>query len=130
MAKKNCKNEIDEHIVNALLKLKMPIIGKGGKKYVIRDEVRSETGLEHIANKQHRLKVRDIESVPLILKHPKIEMVDPYNKNYRNYYGIRKGIRNDMFIKIVTLPCLNDSNLEIIITIFPTNSIKFDSKKK
>lgn len=127
MTKKNSiKNEVDKHIIEALLKLKTPIVGKGGKKFYIRDETRYESGLEHIADKRHRLKVKDIETVPSILKHPKVEMVDPNNKNYRNYYGVRKGQEKDMLLKIVTWPDKNDSSRELIITIFPTKTVKIE----
>ena len=124
--KRNIKIEYDEHIIAALLKLKVPIIGKNGKKFYVRDEARHESGLEHIADKRHRLKVKDIEIVPAILKHPLAEMVDPNNKNYRNYYGVRKGQENDTLLKIVTWPDKRDPSKELIITIFPTKTVKID----
>ena len=131
MGKKRSNKEYDENIVEALNKLKTPIIGKNGKAYYIRDEARFESGIYHIANKNHRLKVRDIESIPFILKHPTFESIDPKNKNYRNYYGIRKGTnKNNILIKIVTWPYENDSNIELIITIYPTNSIKIEKDSK
>ena len=124
--RKSKKFEYDKHIVDALLKLKSPILGKDGKKFYIRESAKDESGLEHIANKQHRLKVKDIEDVPNILKHPKAEMVDPNNKNYRNYYGVRKGKETDLLIKIVTWPDKSNPKKEVIITIFPTKTIKID----
>ena len=130
MRKKKGLSKCGENIIGALLKLKTPIIGKGGKHFVVRDESRYESGIEHIANKRHRLKVRDIKSISEILKHPKIEMVDPNNKNYRNYYGVRKEKNNGMLLKIVTLPYKEHYNSELIVTIFPTKAIKFERKKK
>lgn len=49
-----------------------------------------------------------------------MEMVDPNNKNYRNYYGVRKGKENDTLLKNVTWPDKNDSSKELIITVYPT----------
>ena len=126
MRKNQYFGEFDQNIIDALLKLKMPIIGKNGKTFLLRDNARFESGLEHIAKKTHRLKVRDIESVPSILKHPKFEMQDPNNRNYRNYYGIRKSDNSEILLKIVTWPYKNNHNCELIITIFPTNAIKLN----
>lgn len=116
----------DQHIVDALLKMKTPIIGINGIKFYVRDEARYEDGIHHIAKKMHRLKIRDIETVPEILRHPKVMMADPNNKNYKNYYGIRKGVDTNTLIKIVTWPYEHASKKELIITIFPTNSIKIE----
>lgn len=131
MAKKGKKQDdkdlYDQHIVDALLKLKMPIVGVDGRKFYLRDMARNESGIKHIAKKSHRLKVRDIESVPNILKHPKLWCSDPDNKIYRNYYGIRKGDDSNTFLKIVTSPVKGKRDEEeMIVTIFPTKSIKVD----
>ena len=124
MGKKSNLENYDIHVINALQKLKTPIIGKNGKEFFIRDKARNESGLEHIADKKHRLKVKDIESIPSILKHPIAEMTDPNNKNYRNYYGIRKTEDSKTFLKIVTWPDKKNPKKEQIITIFPTNQLK------
>ena len=131
MTKKKKQREYDENIVEALLNLKTPIIGKSGKLFFIRDEARYESGIYHIANKGHRLKVRDIESIASILKHPFFETTDPNNKNYRNYYGVRKGLnKNDILLKIVTWPYETKSGVELIITLYPTNAIKIEKDSK
>ena len=131
MKKNKILNDIDSNIVEALLKIKIPIKGKNGKLFYVRDEARYESGIEHIALKRHRLKVRDIESISSILKHPAYESMDPNNINYRNYYGIRKGINKGQYLlKIVTWSYENDSNKELIITIFPTKSIKNWKRRK
>lgn len=130
MAKKNdvqTENEkYDQHIIDALLKLKTPIKGINKKEFDIRSTGRNENGIEHIASKRHRLKVRDIESIPDILRHPKIVTPDPHNKNYMNYYGIRRGKDESMFLKIITWPYENDENKETIITVYPTKAIKVE----
>ena len=120
----------DQNIINALRKIQFPITGINGKVFVVRDKKRNESGEEHIARKDHRLKVRDIEEVPSILKHPRYQCNDPDSKIYKNYYGIRKGKDRGSFVKIVTSPLKNDKNKEEIITIYPTDSIKVEKAKK
>lgn len=120
----------DEHIIDALQKIKFPIIGVGGKKFYVREKARNETGIEHIARKDHRLKVRDIEAIAEILMHPKFVCTDPDNPVYKNYYGIRKGEKQTLLLKIVTSPLKNDKSKEEIITIYPANSIKIEKEKK
>ena len=120
----------DQNIISAINKLHFPIKGVGGKEFFIRCRARKESGVEHIARKDHRLKVRDIEEITKILKHPQYACEDPDNKIYRDYYGIRKGKDQDSFIKIVTSPIKNDKTKEEIVTIYPTNSIKVEKAKK
>lgn len=120
----------DQNIVDALRKLKYPIIGVGGKRFVLRKKARNESGEEHIARKDHRLKVRDIEEIPSVLKHPQYMCDDPDNQIYKNYYGIRKGKGRGTFIKIVTSPIKNDKTKEEIVTVYPTDSIKVEKAKK
>lgn len=120
----------DQHIIEALNILKMPIIGVDGLEFSIRKEARDESGVEHIARKCHRLKVRDIEIIPSILKHPKFKCHDPDNHIYKNYYGIRLGEDQNSFIKIFTSPIKTNRRKEEIVTIYPTNSIKVEKGKK
>ena len=123
MKQKKC--DYDQHIIDALRKIKQPIIGKGGRLFYIREKARNETGFEHIAKKFHRLKVRDIEDIPSILRHPIACESDPRNKIYRNYYGIRRGSEKDLLLKIVTSPVKGRRDFEeIIVTIYPVKSVK------
>lgn len=117
------KEFFDENIIKALSKIRTPIIGKDEIKFYFRDKSRKETGFEHIAKKSHRLKVRDIESVESILKHPILVLKDPNNPTYKNYYGSRHGNNRD-YIKIITYMDKYDSKKETIITIYPTKKIK------
>ena len=126
MARKRPQTEYDQHIIDALIRLDNPIVGKDKKHFYIRSEARRETGLQHIANRKHRLKVRDIEMIPSFLKHPKYECADPLKKNYRNYYGIRESKNAMLFIKIVTWVNPSNPNIETIITIYPTSTIKVE----
>ena len=123
--------EYDLNIIAALSKIQTPILGVDGRKFYFREMIRKETGFEHIANKKHRLKIRDVESIPEILKHPKAWHSDPDNPIFRNYYGIRKGKDSDTFIKIVTSPVKGKRDEEeIIVTIYPTKTIKKQIARK
>ena len=123
MARKICV-EYDENIIAAIRKIKQPILGKDGHKFYIREKGRKQTGLEHIADKKHRLKVRDIESIENILKSPVSVRIDPYSRNYKNYYGLRKGDEKKSLLKIITWPDEHDEVFERIITIYPVKNIK------
>ena len=127
IAVNNNEVDFDQNIVDALLRLKSPIIGLNDVQFYIRDKARKESGLEHIANRKHHLKVRDIDDVPKILKKPSYSEIDPLNKSYKNYYGPRTGNikkRKENFIKIVTHPL--KKNKEKIITIYPTATIPIE----
>ena len=124
MMKKQLR-EYDENIIAALQKIKTPIIGVGGRKFYFRPKARNETGFEHIANKKHRLKVRDINEIVNILRHPVYWTEDRHNPIYRTYYGIQKKKDSKTFIKIVTSPVKGKRNEEeIIITVYPVKNIK------
>ena len=128
--RKQTNERYDQHVVDALLKLKTPIVGINGIEFSIREKARNETGIEHIAKKEHRLKVRDIESVPEILKHPNLRCSDPDNRVFMNYYGTRKGDNTVNLIKIVTSPVKGKREKEeTIITIYPVNTIKLKKNK-
>lgn len=118
----------DPNIIEALERLPRIMQNNENKEVCIRLRARDESGKEHIAVSTHGLQVRDIEMIPQVLKNPESFCKDPYNKNYKNYYGKRFGkhdstTRNKgIFLKIVTSVKL-DGNEEIV-TVFPTNSIK------
>lgn len=56
---------IDQHIVIALEHIHWPIVTPKGKKFFIRKNARDRTGIEHIAEKRHHLKIVDIDVLPL-----------------------------------------------------------------
>ena len=118
----------DPNIIEALEKLPKVMKNNENKDVTIRHQARDESGKEHIAVSTHGLQVRDIESIPKILKKPEMCEHDLHNKNYKVYYGKRGGkhdstTRNKgLFLKIVTSVKL-DGNEEIV-TVYPTNSIK------
>ena len=68
-----CKT-YDQNIIDALNKIKFPIIGVNGKSFLIREKARNENGKEHIARKDHRLKVKDIDNLINLFKTSTIHM--------------------------------------------------------
>ena len=128
MSPYNRNQAYDPNIIEALEKLPPVMKNNENKDVTIRHQARDETGKEHIAVSTHGLQVRDIEMIPQILKSPETCNKDPYNKNYKNYYGTRLGKHDSStrnkghLLKIIT-SILLDGNEEII-TVYPTNSIK------
>lgn len=128
MSPYNRNQAYDPNIIAALEELPKIMKNNESKEVTIRHQARDESGKEHIAVSTHGLQVRDIEMIPEILKKPETCLQDPYNKNYKDYYGKRLGkhdstTRNKgQYLKIVTSVKL-DGNEEII-TVYPTNSIK------
>lgn len=124
----------DPHIIEGLEKLPKIMMNNEKKEVKIRVSARDESGVEHIAVTTHGLQVRDIESIPKILKKPEHFCVDPNNKNYKDYYGKRCGKHNcntrnkGIYLKIIT--CVKLDCSEEIVTVYPTNSMKDLKRKK
>jgi len=117
------KKEKDQNIVSALSHLPKPMINRDGILVYVREEARSETGAEHIAEKKHLLKIRDIKVIPGILKDPISYKKDPKRKRSMIYFGKRPGQNNKApFLKIVTN--IRKDGAEEIITIYPKKRIK------
>lgn len=105
------KRPFDQNLVIALGSFSWPLANKDGIKVFIRGNARSESGTEHIAGKLHKLKVRDMEIIPSVLKQPlKIEYD---NRKGKLYFGRRKGVNKYPYLKIVVRK-RNDGNEEII----------------
>lgn len=128
MSPYNRKQKYDPNIIDALEKLPKIMMNNENKEIVIRVQARDESGKEHIAVATHGLQVRDIETIPKILKKPQYCCKDPHNKNYKDYYGKRLGKHNSsnrnkgIYLKIITSVRLDGS--EEIVTAYPANSIK------
>lgn len=118
---------IDENIVKALLKIKWPLKNFENTNVFVREKARNETGFEHIAAKKHLLKIRDIEQIPDILKHPYKVRTDFRNGN-RYYYGIRKGNVKSKYLKIV-VTFEKDLN-EKILSLYPVKGINQKKMEK
>ena len=118
------QKEIDENIIQAIVRLNWPLPTNKGTRVFIRRRSRDETGLEHIGLKRHHLKISDIQLIPGVLMHPIYDCRDPKNRHNRNFYGRRKGLKQPSFLKIVTLLDRKDSTLEWLITAYPTKRIK------
>ena len=118
------KTEIDQKVYTELLGLPWPLPAIGGKFIFLRQQGRGETGAEHIAAKRHHLKIVDIRSLPALLKAPIAHHSDSRNKNYVNYYGRRKGNKNQMFLKVITSKDKHNKMFETLITLYPTKKVK------
>ena len=114
---------IDQHIVIALEHIHWPIVTPKGKKFFIRKNARDRTGIEHIAEKRHHLKIVDIEVLPSLLANPLRERRDPTNKSCWNYMGRRRGKQDRPFLKVITMLNQKNRNEETIVTIYPIKSL-------
>ena len=126
MTRKFKENEYNLDILDALKKLPKEVYDKKHKITVCfeNDNARTnETRFEHIAKRNHELKVRDIESIPkginCYLKFSKSKDI----KDTYYYYIPRKG--NDYgLIQVAILIDLNDRTRARVKTIFITYKIK------
>lgn len=119
MAKK--KNEkYDQNIIEALRKLPSEIEDKR-HNFVIEiknDKARSnETRFEHIAKKNHELKVRDIEAIPEGIKRYVRFLKSNEMENTYYYFINRKG-KNKGFIQVAILVDEDNPNRARIKTVF------------
>ena len=125
MAKKKNEKFYDQKLIDALKKIPSPIWDKKHKIFIYlnNDQARSnESRFEHIAKKNHELKVRDIESIPdgingyLYFTKSK-EIKDTY------YYYIKRKGNDKGFIQVAILVDLRDKSKAYIKTIFITYKI-------
>ena len=114
--------EYDQNIVDALKKIKWPLFNNEGKKVTIRPFARNESGLEHIAGKNHYLKIRDILLVPKILKNPLHIGRDKKGKKTKYYSGLRKGDEKSRYLRIIVR--VQKDLSEQIVTIYPNKTLK------
>jgi len=114
------KREYDPHIAIALQNLKWPLKNNEGNLVSVRRSARKENGFEHIAGKNHYLKVRDIEQIPDILLKP--YKVSISEKKGKTYFGIRKGKNKSKYLKVIVRKCKDGS--EQIITVYPNKLLK------
>lgn len=116
----------DENVMEALAKLPKTIFDKKHNLTIIvrNDQARSnQTRFEHIARKDHQLKVRDIESIPEgINRYVKFVKSKSIKDTYY-YYIDRKG-EDKGFIEVVILVDINDKKLAYIKTVFITYRIE------
>lgn len=111
------QKEFDQNIVNALKKLEIPLTNSNGKEIIFDKRKRNETIYEHIANKEHQLKIRDIEKIPAILKDKSSVHKDKKSNKFKTYYGKRPGRKlKKPYLKIITKIVKDEP--ESIITIY------------
>ncbi len=124
--KKKAGAKYDQKLIEALEKLPSTIEDKKhGFTIVVRnDQARSnETRFEHIAKKNHELKVRDIELIPEGIKNylkfsKSIDIKDTY------YYYIKRRGRDYGYIQVAILIDKYDRKKAWIKTIFIAYRIK------
>ena len=117
------KKEYDNHIIEALKKLSVPLKTFDGRDVLFDENKRDETILEHIANKKHHLHIKDIEVVSKILKNKKCIKNDRNGHKYRTYIGKRgKQKERIKYLKIVTH--VQKDRHESIVTICAVKNLK------
>ena len=114
--------EFDQNIVGALEKLKWPLFNNEGRKVTIRAIARNESGVEHIAGKNHYLKIRDILLIPKILKNPAYIGHEKRGKKTKFYCGLRKGDEKSRYLRIIVR--VQKDLSEQIVTIYPNKTLK------
>lgn len=126
MAKKRNDKIYDQKLIDALQKLPSLIEDKK-HGYIIElknDRARSnETRFEHIAKRNHELKVRDIEAIPEgIVKYIKYAKSEDIENTY--YYYIKRKGEDRGFIQVAILIDENNPKKARIKTIFIAHRIK------
>ena len=125
MAKKKNEKFYDQKLIDALKKIPSPIWDKKHKIFIYlnNDQARSnESRFEHIAKKNHELKVRDIESIPDGINGYVYFTKSKGIKDTYYYYIKRKG--NDKgFIQVAILVDIKDKSRAYVKTIFITYKI-------
>lgn len=114
--------EFDQNIVNALSELDWPLFNNEGRKVFVRSVARNESGFEHIAGKNHYLKVRDILLIPKILKEPLYIGHEKKGKKTKFYCGLRKGFEKSKYLRIIVR--IQKDLTEQIVTIYPNKTLK------
>ena len=124
--KKKVGAKYDQKLIEALEKLPSTIEDKKhGFNIVVRnDQARSnETRFEHIAKKNHELKVRDIELIPEgIRKYAKFTKSEDLRDTY--YYYIQRKGKDKGFIQLAIKLIEGEKRLYYIKTVFISYRIK------
>jgi len=116
----------DQNIVEALEKLPSSIFDKKHNLTILvrNDQARSnQTRFQHIARKDHQLKVRDIESIPEGINKYVRYVKSKTIKDTFYYYIDRKG-DDKGFIEVAILVDIMNKNIAYIKTIFITYRIE------
>ena len=126
MAKKRNEEIYDQNIIEALRKLPNPIKDKKHNImiYIRNDRARSnETRFEHIAKKNHELKVRDIKSIPEGIKDY-VKFVKSSEIENTCYYFIKRKGEDRGFIQVAILLDETNPKRARIKTVFIAHRLK------
>ena len=124
MANQNHSEKYDQNIIAALKKINSPIYDSRHdlKIYLIDEKSRSnESRFEHIARKDHRLSVKDIEYLENGIKISKLKK-DKLRRKVYNYYIKRKN--GEGYIKISVDEIKDEQRAVKVKTIFITREMK------
>ena len=116
----------DENLIEALKKLPFPIRDEKHNLNIVllEEDVRKDQNrFEHVSKVHHKLKIRDIESIPESIKKKPILLKDSGREQTYNYYLKRKGDRYH-FIKISIKIIDYERRIAKIKTIFLTKVLK------
>lgn len=103
----------DQNIIKALKELKLPLHNFEGTKIYFQKRKRYETIYEHIADKSHHLKLKDIQIIEKTLLDRKSIRKDNKTPKAVNYYGKRKGIEKQKPWLRIICNVLKDGTQEI-----------------
>ena len=97
----------DENLIEALKKLPFPIRDEKHNLNIVllEEDVRKDQNrFEHVSKVHHKLKIRDIESIPESIKKKPILLKDSGREQTYNYYLKRKGDRKTGPSSLCTQP--------------------------
>ena len=111
------QKEYDDNIIAALKKLPNPLKTAKNKEIYFDVDKRHESILEHIADKNHHLHVKDINEIPKILMDKNSLQNDSKSHRFHNYIG-RRGKKGEKakYLKIITE--IKNGNKESVVTIY------------
>lgn len=108
----------DQNIVKALKELKLPMLNFKNEPIYFQKRKRYEDTFEHIANKEHHLKLKDVKIIEKIIKDKNSITKDKKAKRGICYIGKRTGIEKQRpYLKIVCIK--NKNNIQEISNIYP-----------
>ena len=127
MTKRRPNSKTNRRVLEALLTLPSPIEDKknGLLIYFVDDQSRSnQTRFEHIIQKRHCLKVRDIQAIPEGIANKAIIKKDSKKRKWTFcYFFLRPGSQHE-YIKIAVQRNSNNSHEVFVKTIYIAKTIK------
>lgn len=99
----NKYKEYDHNVISTLKALSVPLKSFNGVEVRFDIDKRDETILEHIANKEHHIHVKDLAVIPIILRDKYSLKNDRNRRKFKTYIGKRGKKKERLkYLKIVT----------------------------